>query len=194
MMKRTRMNLHLFEEGGQGGDGGTGSSGGGNGSQGNAGGTFTYEQLDEIARSRTERAEKSAVKNYLQQKGMSEEEANAAFNQYKQQKAKNQPNVTAIEQERDNALKELQQLKNTNILRDKGVKSEDLDYVMFKVEKLVDDKTDFTKAAEKFLKENPRFTNAGTYRVSTSTSTGSQGAGGNLNDSINNAIRNAIRR
>ena len=45
-------------------------------------------------------------------------------------------------------------MKNEKVLTSKGVKADDLDYVMFKVSKLVDDKTDFEKAADKFLKEN----------------------------------------
>lgn len=186
--------MHLFEDGGQGGNGGQTSSGSGNGTQGNAGGTFTYEQLDEIARSRSERAERSAVTNYLQQQGLSEEEARTAFSQYKQQKEKNKPNVSAIEQERDDYKNQLEQMKNERTLTSKGVKEEDLDYVMFKVNKLVDDKIDFQKAAEKFLKENPRFAGAGTYRVSTSTNTSEPGTGGNTNSSINDAIRAAVRR
>lgn len=193
-MKMRIMNMHLFEDGGQGGNGGQTSSGSGNGTQGNAGGTFTYEQLDEIARSRSERAERSAVTNYLQQQGLSEEEARTAFSQYKQQKEKNKPNVSAIEQERDDYKNQLEQMKNERTLTSKGVKEEDLDYVMFKVNKLVDDKIDFQKAAEKFLKENPRFAGAGTYRVSTSTNTSEPGTGGNTNSSINDAIRAAVRR
>ena len=105
-----------------------------------------------------------------------------------------QTNLSAIEQERDNALKELEQVKNSNLLRDKGVKPDDLDYVLFKVGKLVDDKTDFTKAAEKFLKDNPRFTSQGSYRVTTSAQAGGVGSDQNTNDSINNAIRMAARR
>ncbi len=48
----------------------------------------------------------------------------------------------------------------------KGVKTDDLDYVTFKVSKMVNDKTTFEKAAEKYLKENPKYTGSGTYRVS----------------------------
>ena len=59
---------------------------------------------------------------------------------------------------------------------------------------MVDDKTDFTKAAEKFLKENPRYSGGGTYRVSTSTGADNQNAGGNVNASINDRIRAAMRR
>lgn len=195
------MDLHLFEEGGtpgaqggQAGNGGQGSSGG-NGSQGNAGGTtYTYQQAEEIATARAQRAEQAALKSFFQQQGMSETEVTAALQKFKEDREKNKPNLSAIEQERDNALKELEQVKNEKVLSGKGVKAEDMDYVMFKVSKLVDDKTDFTKAAEKFLKENPKYTGAGTYRVSASTSTGDKGASDNVNSSINAAIRAAIRR
>ena len=85
-------------------------------------------------------------------------------------------------------------MQNEKLLTGKGVKAEDLDYVLFKVEKMVDDKTDFKKAAEKFLKDNPRFTSAGSYRISTSTGTGDNGSGGTVNSSINDAIRSAARR
>ncbi len=196
-MKYNRMKLNIFDggtggQGSQGGDGGQGSAGSGSGTQNT--GNYTYEQLEEIASARAEKASRTALANFFRGQGMSEEEVTKAIGDFKRQKAQNQPNISAIEQERDAAQKELQQLKNTNILRDKGVKAEDLDYVMFKVEKLVDDKTDFTKAAEKFLKENPKFTGAGAYRVSTSSGAESKGTGGSLNSSINDAIRNAIRR
>jgi len=85
-------------------------------------------------------------------------------------------------------------MKNTNLLRDKGVKADDLDYVLFKVQQKVTDKVDFKKAAEDYLKENPRFTGQGTYRVSTSTQSGGSGAAQNTNETINNAIRMAARR
>lgn len=102
--------------------------------------------------------------------------------------------MDAITKERDTARKELQEMKNEKILTSKGVKADDLDYVMFKVNKLVDDKTDFTKAAEKFLKENPKYTGAGTYRVSTSTRSDNQDTGGNVNMNINDRIRAAARK
>lgn len=196
MLKNRIMDLRLFDEGGQGGNGGQGNSGSnGNGSQGNAGGTtYTYQQAEEIATARAQRAEQAALKSFFQQQGMSDAEVQQAIADYKVNKEKNKPNLTALEQERDSALKELEQVKNEKALSGKGVKSEDLDYVMFKVGKLVDDKTDFDKAAEKFLKDNPRYTGTGNYRVSTSTSTGEKGSGDNLNSSINNAIRLAARR
>ena len=188
------MLLTLFDDGGQGGNGGQGDSG--NNPNNNDNARFTYEQLDEIATSRSERAARSAVADYLRKQGLNETEITAAIADYKEKKKSSQPDVSAVEKERDDARAELQKLKNEKILAKKGVKEEDLDYVMFKVEKLVDDKTDFEKAAAKFLKDNPRFTSsaAGSYRiVSSSTGSDTQNSRGK-NGSINDAIRNAIRR
>lgn len=186
------MNLRLFDDGDDDGNNG-GNAGPGNGGQQSTGGTFTYEQLDEIATSRADRASKAALKSYFQQQGLSEQEAAAALEQYKKDKAARQPDAGAIEKERDQYKAQLEERDNKDYLRDKNVKSDDLDYVLFKVKQMVDDKTDFKKAADKFLKDHPRY--AGTsYRVSTSTSSGSNGSSDSQHASINDAIRNAARR
>ena len=126
---------------------------------------------------------------------MTEAEVTQAITEFKTQRAANQPDAAKLQQERDDALKEVQQMKNEKILTGKGVKTDDLDYVMFKVSKLVDEKTTFEKAAEKYLKENPRFVNgAGTYRISTSANNSGEGSGGSQNASINDRIRAAARR
>ena len=196
-MKNKFMNLHIFEEGGNGGEGNTagqnGNSGNGNGSQsGNAG--YTFEQAEEIANNRAEKASRAALASFYRQQGLSEEQITTAIADFKAKQTAQQPDVDTITRERDAAQKELQELKNEKILTGKGVKADDLDYVMFKVSKLVDDKTDFTKAAEKFLKENPKYTGAGTYRVSTSTGSDNQDTGGSVNMNINDRIRAAARR
>ena len=194
---KKRMMLQLFEDGaGAGSDGQGGNAGNGNGSQGNAGGnaTYSYAQAEEIAQARAERAEKSALKSYFQQQGMSEEQVTQAIADYKEQKKKSQPDTARLQQERDDALNKVQQMENEKTLAGKGVKAEDLDYVMFKVSKLVDDKTTFEKAAEKYLKENPRFTAGNSYRMTSSSGGNSNGSGGNVNASINDAIRAAARR
>ena len=156
----------------QGGNAGTG--GGGQNTAGSAAGahgtgTYTYEQLEEIANARVERSERTALANFFRGQGMTEEEVTQAITDFKTQRAANQPKTEQLQQERDDALKEVEQMKNEKVLTSKGVKADDLDYVMFKVSKLVDDKTDFEKAADKFLKENPKFAekSSGTYRVST---------------------------
>ena len=217
---RKKMNLQLFEDGagagsagGQGGSAGTGnggqggSAGSGNGGQGGSAGsaagahgsgTYTYEQAEEIASARADKAERAALANYFRSQGMTEDEVTQAIRDLKEQEARRQPNTDQLQHDLDEARKENARMKNENILREKGVRSEDLDYVMFKVEKMVDEKTDFKKATEKYLKENPRFIGSGrgmgTYRVSTGSQSSGNGGEGNPNDSINAAIRRAAGR
>lgn len=208
-MINKHFNLQLFDDGGQGGSGGAqgGTAGTGNGGQagsagnnGNGGGSFSFEQAEEIANARAQRAEKAALASYFKQQGMSEEEVSQAIAAYKAQQAASKPDASKITKERDDALAELAALKNSNALRSKGVREEDLDYVMFKIGAIMkeDDKLDFDKAATKYLKDNPRFTASGgsSYRVKTGTDSSGQGgsSGQQGNDSINNAIRKAIRR
>lgn len=200
---RKRMYLQLFEDGAGAGSGGQGvNAGAGNGGQGSAGGSsgshgngaYTYEQLEEIASARAEKSERAALANFFRSQGMTEAEVTQAISAFKTQRAANQPNATKLQQDLDDANKKIQQMENEKVLAGKGVKSEDIDYVMFKVSKLVDDKTTFEKAAEKYLKENPRYMGGSTYRVSTSTGSESNGSGGNMNASINDKIRAAARR
>ena len=198
-MRKRFFDLQLFTDGGEGGAGasgaGAGTAGNGNGSQNNAGGaTYSYEQAEQIAEARADRATKAALADYFKKQGMSEDEVTAALADFRQKKAAQQPNVAAVERERDTALAQVEEMKNTNYLRDKGVKADDLDYVLFKVSKQVDDKTDFKKAADAFLKENPRFTGQGMKVVSTGKPDGGSGTGQTVNDSINASIRSAFGR
>ena len=201
---RKRMYLQLFEDGAGAGSGGQGgNAGAGNGGQVSAGsasgaqgtGTYTYEQLEEIASARADKSERAALANFFRNQGMSEAEVTQAITDFKAQRAANQPNTAKLQQDLDDALKKVQQMENEKLLSAKGVKAEDLDYVTFKVSKLVDDKTTFEKAAEKYLKENPRFVSgAGSYRISTSANNSGEGSGGSQNASINDRIRAAARR
>jgi len=201
MKKKLLFDLQLFTDGGDGGTGtGAGTAGGtGDGGQkatagATATGGYSFEQAEEIAEARADRASKAALASYFKQQGMSEEEITAAINDYKQKKAKNQPDVSAIAQQRDDALKKVAEMENMEYLRSKGVKQEDLDYVLFKASKNVNDKTDFKKAADAFLKENPRFTGQGMKVVSTGKPDGGSGTGQTVNDSINSSIRSAFGR
>lgn len=203
---KKHFNLQLFDNGGESSSGGGqgGNAGNGNGSQGNAGnngtGSYSFQQAEEIANARAQRAERAALASYFQQQGLSEDQVNKAIADYKAQQAAQRPNVDAITKERDDARAELAQMKNSQTLRQKGVREEDVDYVTFKVAALMkeDDKLDFDKAATKFLKDNPRYTTAGgsSYRVKTGTD--GSGAGSTDtnqgNSSINDAIRRAARR
>lgn len=200
-MRKKHFDLQLFTDGGGEGSG-TGSAGtagsNGNGGQSNAGGssgaTYSYEQAEQIAEARADRATKAALSDYFKRQGMSEEEVTAALADFRAKKAASQPNVSAVEKERDDALAKVAEMQNTNYLRDKGVKSDDLDYVLFKVSKKVDEKTDFKKAADAFLKENPRFTGQGYKVVSTGKPDGGSGSSQTVNDSINASIRSAFGR
>ena len=194
---RKRMNLQLFEDGAGAGSGGQGgNAGAGSGGQGaNTGATYSYEQAEEIASARAIKAERAALANYFRSQGMTEEQITTAINDFKSKQKENQPNASKLQQDLDDANRKIQQMENEKVLTGKGVRIEDIDYVMFKVSKLVDDKTTFEKAAEKYLKENPRFVNgAGAYRISTSASNSGEGSGGSQNASINDRIRAAARR
>lgn len=189
-----RMNLQLFEDG-EGADPSQQGGNAGSASGAHNTGTYTYEQLEEIANARVERSERTALANFFRNQGMTETEVTQAINKFKAERAANQPDATKLQQERDDALNEVQQMKNEKFLSSKGVKSDDLDYIMFKVSKLVDDKTTFEKAAEKFLKENPKFTGGNSYRIADSSAgNSSNGSGRNMNMSINDKIRAAARR
>lgn len=190
-MEKFKLDLQRFAgEGGtgSGGQGGTGENGGG--SHGNAG--YTYDQVNEIASARAEKAERAALAGFFRKQGMSEDEITAAISDYKERKKANQPNVKEIEKERDTYKNQIQQYENEKILTKLNVKAEDLDYVSFKVQQKVTDKKDFEAAAKEFLKENPRFSGQ-TYRVSTGTQSGG-GTAETMNEQINDAIRNAFRR
>lgn len=193
MKHKIIMNLRLFDDGGQGGVGEQGSTGaGGSGQKGSAG--YTFEQAEEIANARAERASRAALSDFYRKQGLNEAEITAAIADFKAKQASKKPDTEAMQMEIEGYKQQIAQMQNEKLLTGKGVKAEDLDYVLFKVEKMVDDKTDFKKAAEKFLKENPRFTSAGSYRISTGTGTGDNGSGGTTNSSINDAIRLAARR
>lgn len=195
---KKRMLLQLFEDGSGAGSGNQGgNSGDGNGAN-NAGGnqgSFSYAQAEEIATARAERAERSALKSYFQQQGMTEEQVTQAIAAYKEQQKKSQPDVAQLQKDLADSRNEVQRMKNESYLTGKGVRKDDLDYVTFKISKLVNDKTTFEKAAEGFLKDNPRFAGGSSgYRVSSGAGNSNEGSGGNMNASINDRIRNAARR
>lgn len=186
-MKYRKINLQRFEEGENAGNGGGGQAG-------STGTTYSYEQAEQIAEARANRAERSALANYFRSQGMTEDEITTAINDFKAKREANKPDIAAIESERDTYKTQLEQIQNENILVKRGVRSEDLDYVAFKVSQLVTDKKDFKTAADEFLKSNPRFIGGG-YRVSSGVSSGSSSSGTeSKNEHINNMIRSAFGR
>ena len=194
-MRKLTMNLQLFADGGEGGSGGQGQGAGtGNGGQGGTAG-YTYDQLEEIATSRAEKASRAALADFFRKQGMSEEEITTAINDYKTKQKQNQPDVAAVQRERDEANRKLQQYENEKVLTGMKVRAEDLDYVIFKVNALVTDKKDFKTAAQEWLKDNPRYKDGGTYRLSSGTAAGEGTAKSDTgNEAINDMIRTAFGR
>lgn len=186
--------LQLFENGGGEGDqGGTGGAGTGSGTQNNPGATYSYEQAEEIANARANKASRAALADYFRQQGLSEAEITQAIADFRQKQKDSQPNVTQITQERDAAQKELADYKNKDTLRKKGVSDGYMDFVLFKVGGMVTDKKSFEKAADEFLQANPQYKGGGSYRVSTGTQGGGSGSSQSMNEIINNNIRKVFR-
>lgn len=183
MKNKLLLNLQLFADGGEGGEGGTPASKGGTGA------TYSYEQAEQIADARAERASKSALTNYFKQQGMSEEEAQEAFKDFKAKKEAGKPDVAAITKERDDARAELQSYKNRSVLSGLKVDEAFTEFVEGKVKAMVTDKKDFKTAAGEFLKANPQYVKTG-YKVSTGSQGDNKGgSGNNVNDYMNNLIR-----
>ena len=95
-MYKKRMMLQLFDDGAGAGSGGQGGNAGTeNGGQGSAGGasgahgtgTYTYEQLEEIASSRAEKSERAALANFFRSQGMTEDEVTQAIAKFKTDRA-----------------------------------------------------------------------------------------------------------
>jgi hypothetical protein len=201
-------NLQLLDDGGQGGagNGQGGNAGSGNGGQagnagnngGNNGASYSFQQAEEIANARAQRAERSALASYFQQQGLSEDQVTQAINDFKAHQAAQKPNVDAITKERDEARAELAAMKNSQKLTQLGVRPEFSRFVLSEIDALMkeDSKLDFDKAAAKFLKENPQYkTGNSSYRVKTGTDGSGAGSADNKGNAfINDAIRRAARK
>lgn len=180
------INLQRYDDGNGNGQGGTVG--------GTSGATYSFEQAEEIANARADRAKQSALKSYFEQQGMTQDQINQAIADFKEKQKANTPDTSKIQGELDVANKKIAQYENEKILTSKGVKADDMDYVLFKVSQMVTDKKDFKTAADEFLKENTRFTGQ-TYRMSSGSQGGTPSGGSeNKNDTINNMIRNAFGR
>ena len=125
-MYKKRMMLQLFDDGAGAGSGGQGGNAGTeNGGQGSAGGasgahgtgTYTYEQLEEIASSRAEKSERAALANFFRSQGMTEDEVTQAIAKFKTDRAASQPNVAQLQQQLADSQKEVQQMKNEKLSR-----------------------------------------------------------------------------
>ena len=89
-------NIQLFAEGDADPDNG-GNNANQNGGNGSEPKTYTQEELDRIVNERTGRATKSALTSFFKQKGLTEDEANHAMATYPENKKKNTPDVSALQ-------------------------------------------------------------------------------------------------
>lgn len=106
----------------------------------------------------------AAVKDRLarERKKYPTEDELAAYKTWKESQQTEKERWDTLTKERDDlktqyaeAQARIEQHDRESYLRGKGVPSEDVDYYAYKIAKLVDDKTDFAAAADKYLKENP---------------------------------------
>lgn len=92
------MKLQFFAEDPAGGADGQGNpAGAGQGSASGAAPAFDYDKLASIISGKQTVTEDTILKNYFKQQGLSQEEATQAMQAFKVEKAKNNPDVTAIQ-------------------------------------------------------------------------------------------------
>lgn len=98
------MNLQLFAASGEGGDGGQQSTGDqinqqqqqtGQQNQQTVG--VDYDKIQQMLETATAKKENAVLKSYFQQQGMTEDEAKQAMETFKANKQQNQPDVSAIQ-------------------------------------------------------------------------------------------------
>lgn len=184
------LNLQRFGEGDNGGN--QGSNSGNNG----GGMTYSFEQAEQIANERADRASKSALTNFFQQQGMTAEQAAEAFKDFKAKQEAQKPNVSAIEQQRDQALAELAGIKNKAVLTGLNVNPDFEDFLVHEISKNVTDKKDFEACAKEYLKDKPQYTRQQNQLRMSSGSAGGSGSGvsGDTSKSFNDALRKAFGR
>lgn len=101
---RIPMDLQIFAEGGEGtGDGGTGGAGASGGTGSPAGSStpapIDYDKIQKMLDGTLAAKEDTALKAYFKQQGLSQQEVEQAIETFKTQKAANQPNVEALQQQ-----------------------------------------------------------------------------------------------
>ena len=100
-MFKMPMNLQLFAEGGEGGNSDQNTGNQQNqqqtGQQQNQTGGIDYDKIQAMLDTATAKKENAVLKSYFQQQGMTEEEAKQAIEAYKANKQSQQPDVSAIQ-------------------------------------------------------------------------------------------------
>ena len=106
--------------------------------------TFTQEELNKIVQERLDKEKKK----------MPSKEDLKAFKDWKESQKTAEEKQAEKEAKYQEALNELNILKQTNAVLEAGVNKEDVDYVLFKVSKM---EGEFEENLTKFLKDNPKY-------------------------------------
>lgn len=210
-MKKLKMNLQLFADpaGGQQGEGGQqgsnqqGAGNQGSGSQGNQVPAIDYDRIQQMLTGTLAAKEDTALKAYFKQQGLSQQEAEQAIATFKAEKAKNQPDVGAMQTQLTQAQATAQQAQiesaATLAAVALGISANTIPYVL----KMADlsqavgqdgkvNKDTITNALKKVLEDvpalKPQAGATGFFQVGASGSSGQQG--GDLNDQLAVAFGN----
>ncbi|MDO5402974.1 MAG: hypothetical protein Q4F11_06000 [Eubacteriales bacterium] len=95
---------------------------------------FDYDKLANIVNGKQTVTEDTVLKGYFKQQGLSKEEADQAMAQFKAEKAKNQPDVNAIQTQLNESNKIIQQMtierEATTVALELGLDSKTIPYVL----------------------------------------------------------------
>lgn len=106
--------------------------------------TFTQEDFNKALQKEVER----------KTKGIPSKEELQAYNEWKESQKTAEQKQAEKDQENQKVLAERDNLKRENTILRKGVKNDDIDYVLFKVSKM---EGEFENNLETFLNDNPKF-------------------------------------
>lgn len=108
--KKLPLNLQFFAAGGEGtGAGGKGTNQQQDGQQTQTQPQFDYEKLAGLIAGKQSVTEDTVLKNYFKQQGLSEDDMKQAISTFKQQKAANKPDVSALQTQVSQAQMQAQQ-------------------------------------------------------------------------------------
>lgn len=139
---RLTMNLQFFAEGGTGGQAAAGNqnTGGQQPAEGaqnvgaQQGTVVDYQKIQQMLEGTLSAKEDTALKAYFKQQGLSQQEVEQAITTFKQQKAANQPDVTALKQEAEKAqlLAKNEQIRSAATMAavELGIDAKSIPYVL----------------------------------------------------------------
>lgn len=105
-----KLNLQFFAEPGNGGEGNQNQNQAQQNQQSNqTPPAIDYDKIQQMLNGTLQAKEDTALKAYFKQQGLSQQEVEQAIASFKEQKAQNQPNVAAIQQQANQAQLQMQQ-------------------------------------------------------------------------------------